>query len=45
MDTYWLPKLSSPEELYNNLNKLKGFAKAYLAKTKAEKQKEAEKKA
>ena len=45
MDTYWLPKLSSPEELYNNLNKLKAFAKAYIAKVKAEKQKEAEKKA
>ena len=44
-DTYRLPKLSSPEELYNNLNKLKAFAKAYLAKVKAEKQKEAEKKA
>lgn len=45
VDTYRLPKLSSPQELYNNLNKLKAFAKAYIAKVKAEKQKEAEKKA
>lgn len=45
VDTFRLPKLSSPQELYNNLNKLKAFAKAYLAKAKAEKQKEAEKKA
>ncbi|MBF0932098.1 MAG: hypothetical protein HXJ92_01685 [candidate division SR1 bacterium] len=43
-DTFWLPKIASPEQIYRNLNKLKAFAKAYVAKIRAEQIKEAEKK-
>ena len=39
-DIYWLPKISSPAEIYNNLNKLKAFVKAYVVKTKAKIEKE-----
>ena len=39
-DIYWLPKISSPTEIYNNLNKLKAFVKAYVIKTKAKIKKE-----
>nr|DAP10913.1 MAG TPA: hypothetical protein [Caudoviricetes sp.] len=43
-DTFWLPKIASPEQIYRNLNKLKAFAKAYVAKIRAEQIKETEKK-
>ena len=43
-DIFWLPKIASPEQIYRNLNKLKAFAKAYVAKIRAEQIKEAEKK-
>jgi hypothetical protein len=43
-DTFWLPKIASPEQIYRNLNKLKAFAKAYVAKIRAEQMKETEKK-
>ena len=43
-DTFWLPKIASPEQIYRNLNKLKAFAKAYVAKIRTEQIKEAEKK-
>ena len=43
-DTFWLPKIASPEQIYRNLNKLKAFAKAYVAKIRAAQIKEAEKK-
>ena len=39
-DIYWLPKISSPAEIYNNLNKLKAFVKAYVIKTKTKIEKE-----
>ena len=43
-DTFWLPKIASPEQIYRNLNKLKAFAKAYVAKIRTEQIKETEKK-